>query len=236
MEFNIVGQGDPFLHVKLNRGERIICESDAMVMMENNLELKGEMRGGFFQSLGRKIANGESFFQQSIEAVHGSGETLLSPNLPGDILMLQCGPGKQYRLNDGAFLASSDGIKVEMKSQGIGQALFGGTGGFFIGETSGQGQLAISGFGTIFELEVKQGTPIIIDNYHVVAWDYNLHYELSLSTRKSSGFLGNLVNSVTSGEGIVTKFTGNGKVVVCSRNRGAFVGWLGTQIGVKKAE
>lgn len=116
MEFNIVGQGDPFLHVKLNRGERIICESDAMVMMENNLELKGEMRGGFFQSLGRKLANGESFFQQSIEAVHGSGETLLSPNLPGDILMLQCGAGKQYRLNDGAFLASSDGIKIEMKS------------------------------------------------------------------------------------------------------------------------
>lgn len=236
MEFNIVGQGDPFLHVKLNRGERLICESDAMVMMEDNLELKGEMRGGFFQALGRRIANGESFFQQSIEAVRGPGETLLSPDLPGDILMLNCGPNQQYRLNDGAFLASSDGVKVEMKSQGIGQALFGGTGGFFIGETSGQGQLAISGFGTIFELEVKQGTPVIIDNYHVVAWDYNLHYELSLSTKKSSGFLGNLVNSVTSGEGIVTKFNGNGKVVVCSRNRGAFVGWLGTQIGAKRQE
>lgn len=236
MEFNIVGAGDPFLHVTLNKGERLICESDAMVMMENNLELKGEMRGGFLQALGRRIANGESFFQQSIEGVHGSGETLLSPNLPGDILLLKCGPNKQYKLNDGAFLASSDGVKVEMKSQGIGQALFGGTGGFFIGETSGQGDLAISGFGTIFELEVKQGTPVIIDNYHVVAWDYNLNYELSVSTKKSSGFLGNLVNSVTSGEGIVTKFSGNGKVVVCSRNRGAFVGWLGTQIGGRKPE
>ena len=40
-------------------------------MMESNLELKGEMRGGFFQALGRRLANGESFFQQSIEAVHG---------------------------------------------------------------------------------------------------------------------------------------------------------------------
>lgn len=233
MEFNIVGAGDPFLHVTLNRGEKVICESDAMVMMESNLELKGKMQGGFLQALGRKIANGESFFQQSIEAVHGAGETLLAPNLPGDILLLTCGPNQQYRINDGAFLASSEGIKVEMKSQGIGQALFGGTGGFFIGETSGQGQLAISGFGTIFELEVKKEVPVIIDNYHVVAWDYNLQYELSLSTKKSSGFLSNIVNSMTSGEGIVTKFTGNGKVVVCSRNRGAFVGWLGTQIGAK---
>lgn len=234
MEFNIVGAGDPFLHVKLNKGEKVICESDAMVMMEGNLELKGKMQGGFLQALGRKIANGESFFQQSIEAVHGGGETLLSPNLPGDILLLKCGPNQQYRMNDGAFLASSEGIKVEMKSQGIGQALFGGTGGFFIGETSGQGEMAISGFGTIFELEVKQDMPVIIDNYHVVAWDYNLRYELSLSTKKSSGFLSNIVNSMTSGEGIVTKFTGNGKVVVCSRNRGAFVGWLGTQIGAKE--
>lgn len=61
--------------------------------------------------------------------------------------------------------------------------MFGGTGGFFIGETSGQGKLAISGFGTIFELEVKQNMPVIIDNYHVVAWDYNLHimsYHLQL--------------------------------------------------------
>ena len=33
MEFSIVGQGDPFLHVKLNKGEKIQCESNAMVMM-----------------------------------------------------------------------------------------------------------------------------------------------------------------------------------------------------------
>jgi uncharacterized protein (TIGR00266 family) len=230
MEFNIVGQGDPFLHVKLNKGERLICESDAMVMMESTLELKGEMRGGFFQALGRRLANGESFFQQSIEAVYGNGETLLSPNLPGDILVLECMQGRQYRINDGAFLASSDGVKITARTQGIGKALFGGSGGFFIGETSGQGKLVVGGFGTIFELDVQPNMPVIIDNNHVVAWDDNLEYEVSLSTTKSKGFFGNLVNSVTSGEGIVTKFTGSGKVVVCSRNRSAFVSWLGTQI------
>lgn len=41
--------------------------------------------------------------------------------------------------------------------------------------------------------------------------------------------IGNLVNSVTSGtsgEGIVLRFKGSGKVHVCSRNRDAFVAWL----------
>ena len=40
------------------------------------------------------------------------------------------------------------------------------------------------------------------------------------------GMLGNLVNSVTSGEGIVLRFTGTGKIYVCSRNRDSFVEWM----------
>ena len=37
------------------------------------------------------------------------------------------------------------------------------------------------------------------------------------------GFLGQLVNSVTSSEGMVLKFSGNGKVIICSRNRENFI-------------
>ncbi|MFC2503748.1 MAG: AIM24 family protein, partial [Cardiobacterium sp.] len=38
--FTPTGELDPFLHVSLRRGESIYCESDAMVMMEANLELR----------------------------------------------------------------------------------------------------------------------------------------------------------------------------------------------------
>jgi uncharacterized protein (AIM24 family) len=33
------------------------------------------------------------------------------------------------------------------------------------------------------------------------------------------GFFGSLVNSATSGEGVVLRFSGEGKVLICSRNR-----------------
>ena len=234
MEFTVIGQGDPFLHIKLNKGEKINCESNAMVTMDTTLELKGKMQGGLLSSLARKMVNGESFFTQAIEAVGGYGETLLSPELPGDLQLLECKGNKQYILNDGAFLASEATVNMTVKTQGIGQALFGGTGGFFVTQTSGQGQLAVSGFGTMMDLEVTDSNPMIVDNYHVVAWDSNLQYELSLSTQKSSGIMGNLVNSLTSGEGIVTKFRGNGKVYVCSRNRGSFVAWMASQMGTQK--
>jgi uncharacterized protein (TIGR00266 family) len=227
-EFQVLGDIDPFLLVSLRKGESIYCESDAMVTMEETLELKGKAKGGLLSSLARKFATGESFFQQSIEANFGDGQVLLSPELPGAIEILDVGMN-QYRLNDGAFLAATDGVQISTKSQGIGQAIFGGTGGLFIMETSGQGRLAVSGFGAIFGLDISEGTDMIVDNYHVVAWDRNLNYKISLSTAKT-GLLSSIVGSVTSGEGIVNRFSGNGKVYVCSRNRGGFLNWIASAI------
>ncbi len=61
-QFTVTGEIDPFLHVSLLRGEKIYCESNAMVMMESALELKGKMTGGLGSALMRRFANGESFF------------------------------------------------------------------------------------------------------------------------------------------------------------------------------
>ncbi len=163
--FTITGDIDPFLHVSLRKGEKIYCESNAMVMMEATLDLQGRMTGGLGRALMRRLTSGESFFQQHIEAVRGDGDCLLSPMLPGAMQMLEVGP-RRYTLNDGAFVAGS-------------------------------------GFGSIFVLDVEPGKDVIIDNAHVVAWDSSLRYEISVTTGNSSGLLGNLVNSVTSGEGIV---------------------------------
>jgi len=44
--------------------------------------------------------------------------------------------------------------------------------------------------------------------------------------------MGNLFNSVTSGEGMVLKFRGNGKVVICSRNRKNYVTWLASVLNL----
>lgn len=224
--FTVTGDHDPFLHVSLKQGESISCESDAMVMMEGNLDLAGRMQGGLFSALVRTLANGESFFQQHIKAVRGSGDCLLSPTLPGAIEVLEVGQ-TQYKISDGAYLAASEGVEVVAQTQNIGNALFGGTGGFFIGQSSGKGQLAVTGFGTLFTLEVTPDNPVTIDNGHVVAWDSRLHYQLSVSTSQNSGgLLGNIINSVTTSEGMVLKFSGSGKVVISSRNGPGFSNWI----------
>ena len=222
--FTVTGDIDPFLHVSLTRGETIYCESDAMVMMEANLDLKGKMQGGLGSAIMRRFANGESFFQQHIEAVRGDGDCLLSPVLPGAMQVVDCGP-RQYILSDGAFVAASSKVDLKVRTQSIGNALFAQSGGFFVTETSGNGQVVVSGFGSMHTLDVEAGKDITIDNSHVVAWDSTLRYEISITTGNSGGFLGNLVNSQMSGEGVVLRFSGNGKVFICSRNRAAFQAW-----------
>ena len=234
--FTTTGDIDPFLHVSLRRGEKIFCESDAMVMMEANLELRGKMQGGLGGALMRRLAGGESFFQQHIEAVNGDGDCLLSPCLPGAMQVVECGT-RQYILNDGAFVASDSSIELKMRTQSLGNAVFAQSGGLFVMETSGKGKVIVSGFGSMFELNVEPGKDVIIDNSHVVCWDNTLHYEVSVTTGAKqgglSGMFGNIVNSVTSGEGIVLRFSGNGKVFICSRNRDNFLAWV--QAGKKSS-
>lgn len=225
--FSILGDDDPFLHVAMQKGDKIYCESDAMVMMESALELKGRMTGGLGRALLRKFTNGENFFQQHIEAVRGNGDCLLAPTLPGAIEILEIGK-EQYVLADGAFVAATSGVEMKVKMQSIGNALFASSGGFVVMTSSGQGQLVVSGFGSIFTLDIREGKETVIDNGHVVAWDANLRYSLGMST-SNTGFLGGVVNAATSGEGIILRFSGHGKVLVCSRNRENFLRWAASK-------
>lgn len=224
MRFEVTGSIDPLLCVSLEKGEKVLAESNAMVAMDGDLSLKGRSRGGIMKSLARKFLNDETFFQQYVEAEKGAGDVLLAPNIPGDIRILDVGQ-RQYMISDGSFLAATEGVELEVKSQGLGRALLGDSGGFFVMATDGSGQVAVSGFGSVRELEVKDGQTLVVDNGHLVAWDSDLDYELSLNTAHS-GLFGKLVNSQITGEGIVLKFRGRGKVIVCSRNKGGFLDWV----------
>jgi len=214
MRFNILGDDDcPLVNIELGRNEKIKVESGAMAYM-SNVTLEGKMNtnksgiGGFFSALGRSITSGESIF--ITEAVGNTNDAFIgiAPAIPGKISYLEVGE-KQYCLNTGAFLACDESVTYNLVSQSLGKALLGGTGGLFVMETAGYGDLLVNAFGDIIELEVTYDKPLIIDNEHVVAWDSSLDYNIEVA----SGTLG-----ITTGEGFVNKFTGNGKVLIQTRN------------------
>ena len=179
--FTVTGDVDPFLHVALRKGEQIYCEADAMVMMEDTLDLTGRMTGGLGRALMRRFANGESFFQQHIVATRGEGDCLLAPMLPGALQVLDVGK-TSYLLSDGAFVAAESGVDLRVRTQNIGNALFAQTGGFFVGEATGNGTLVVSGFGANFILDPAHGL-----NVRIVGSSPGFANSRTCETRTSAG-------------------------------------------------
>ena len=215
MIYRILGDSDcPMLEVSLERGETIVMERGSMVYMqdvtlEGKMNSKGSGFGALLGAIGRSMTSGESMFITHATGESNDGRVGIAPAIPGKIQHLYVDGYTQYRLNTGAFLCCDSTVTYNMKSQSAGKAFFGGTGGFFVMETAGEGDLFVSAFGDLIELEVTPDRPLTIDNEHVVAWDASLQYSIEIA----SGTFG-----FTSGEGLVNRFTGNGKVLIQTRN------------------
>lgn len=215
MHYQLLGDSDsPIVQIALQQGEEIRLERGAMAYM-SNIELSGKLNankkglGSLVHALGRSFVSGESMFISSAIGQSSDSYIGLAPATPGKIYALEVGQGTQYRLNTGAFLACDAAVTYNMVRQKISGALFGGTGGFFVMETTGTGTLFVSSFGDLIELDVQPNKPITIDNEHVVAWDTNLDYTI----RIASGTFG-----FKTGEGLVNDFYGSGKVLVKTRS------------------
>ena len=208
----------PLVEVTLERGEQVYIQRGSMVYhtpsvsLNTKLNGRGSGLGKLMGAIGRSMTSGESMLITQAVSNADNGKLALAPNTPGQVLALELG-SKQYRLNDGAFLALDGSAQYRMERQSVGRALFGGQGGFFVMTTEGVGTLLANAFGSIKKIELNVDE-MTIDNAHVVAWstelDYNIHLE--------NGF----VQSIGTGEGVVNTFRGTGEVYVQSLNLEAF--------------
>lgn len=218
MRYEIMQPGAfAFLKVQLEAGESIKAESDAMMAMSANIKVAGKMEGGMLGGLARKFLSGESLFFQQLTAQGKAGEAVLAPPIPGDVAAYEL-TGNTLCITSGGFLAAEESVKIETKMQNLGKGIFSGA-GLFVVKASGSGVLFFNSFGAIYPIELTAGEELVVDTGHLVAWDAAMDYQL---TKASSG----IMSSLTSGEMLVCKFTGPGRVYTQSRNPGSFGGWV----------
>ncbi|MFH1466902.1 MAG: TIGR00266 family protein [Pseudomonadota bacterium] len=205
------------LKVRLPAGGSFKAESDAMVAMSPTIDVEGKLEGGVLGGLGRMLS-GEKFFFQTLRAARGPGEVLLAPAIPGDLHHLELDGSVDYVLQKDGFFAGSDTLTIGTKAQNLSQGLLSGE-GFFVLRVSGQGTLFVSSYGAIHPIDLAEGEQLIVDNAHLVAWPGTMRYNVE---KASKGW----ISSFTSGEGIVCRFTGPGRILIQSRNPGAFAAWI----------
>jgi uncharacterized protein (TIGR00266 family) len=204
----------PLAEITLSQGEEIQIERGCMVYHSGGVSLEGKMNsdsgglGGLVKAVGRSMVSGESFFITRAKGLNDGAKLAIAPALPGSIRELRLG-AEQWYIRDSAFLACDGGVSYEIKSQSIGKALFGGTGGLFIMRTQGSGSMLINSFGDIQEIQTDGQRPLVVDNTHVVAWSAALDYDIKVA----SGAFG-----FKTGEGLVNEFRGAGTVLIQTRN------------------
>ena len=210
------------LKITLERGENISAEAGAMVSMSSGIEMQTSAKGGLFGALKRSVLGGESFFVNTFAASE-AGEVTFAPSLPGDIYAVQLS-GQTVYAQSGAYIASSPQIQVDTKWGGA--KTFFSREGLFLLKLSGTGNVFLSSYGAIHEIELEVGQRYIVDTGHMVAFAEGVGYHVKR--------VGGLKSTLFSGEGLVCELTGPGKIMIQSRSADAFLSWLIPQLPKKR--
>jgi len=212
------------LEVNLAPGEVLIAEAGSMVARASNLEMDVKLNAGknpgffgkmkaMFIALIRKVVGGETFFVNHFHGGQG-GWVWLAPALSGGVRHIPL-QGQTMLFSTGAFLASAGDVDLKLRFGGL-RALLAKEGAFFL-EASGHGDLWVNSYGAIDEIYCNGS--YVVDNGHIVGFDSSLDFKIKAPGGGAMGFFG-------SGEGLVCEFTGQGRILIQSRNLGALVEWL----------
>ena len=200
--------------IHLDAGEEVRAEAGAMVAMSPTIDISTSTSGGLMKGLRRSLG-GESFFLNTFTARESGSIVRVAPPLPGDIVTWQLQDQVVY-LQSGSFLAAGPGVDVDSKWGGA--KTFFSSEGLVMLKCAGVGDLLVSSYGAIEEIDLDPGEKYIVDTGHMVGWQEGVTYEV----RK----VGNWKSTMLSGEGLVVHLTGPGRVYTQTRSPDAFVAWI----------
>ncbi len=206
MKYEIQGGSFPVAVCTLDANETMITEGGGMSWMTPNMKMETSSNGGLGKMLGRMVTK-ESLFQNNYTAQGGPGMIAFASSLPGEIMALEIGAGKEYVCQKSSFLASTAGVQLSTFFQRkFGAGLFGGE-GFIMQKLSGSGIAFVEIDGSAIRYNLQPGQQLIVDTGHVVLMSSTC--QMDVQTVKG------VKNVLFGGEGLFnTVVTGPGEVVL----------------------
>ena len=194
------GPAFAFGEITLPPGGAVRVEAGAMAMTRGDVAITTSTQGGFMRGLKRSLG-GESFFVNDFSS--GSGGVVgVAAALPGDMSVVTLDGSGALLVQSGSWIASETTVDVDAKWGG-GKTFFSGE-GLVLLRCTGRGELLMSAYGAIRSAALAAGEVMTIDTGHVVAFDEGVTY----SVRKA----GSWKSTILGAEGLVTDFTGPGRV------------------------
>ena len=202
------------IFVTLNPGDRITAEAGAMTSMDAQLSMRTQFSGGLIPGLLKKFFGGESLFVNVFTNETQQPLTLvLTQSTIGDIERIDLSQG-DICFQPGAYIAHTPGVKMGVQWAGF-ASWFAGEGLFKLKLTGG-GRVFFGAYGGMTKKHV-QGE-FVVDSGHLVAYQPQIQMGIKLA--------GGLFGSVTSGEGLVNRLSGEGEIYLQSRSIDGLVRYL----------
>ncbi|HPT28423.1 MAG TPA: AIM24 family protein [Bryobacteraceae bacterium] len=191
---------EPYRLAKITlRGSAVTVEAGQLHYMFGQIQMTAEglSPGGLAKSF---LTKGKA-----VRPVYsGTGEIYLEPTF-GELNILDIRPGEVWVLDKGSYVASDQGIVIDMQTNPAFCGMFGGD-GWFQTQVSGQGKVIYWSPGVVERLEI-QGQTLTVDGSFAVARTASLEYRVEMATK-------GLFKSWMSGEGLVSTFRGHGAVML----------------------
>jgi uncharacterized protein (TIGR00266 family) len=208
------GEAFSYVEVELAPGESITTESDAMSSMDAAIDLTAHFNGGIIKGLLRKYLGDESLFVSRFTNPTQQPRklTVVQPT-PGQIVYRDLS-GETFYLQPGAFLACEQGVKLDLSFAGFVSWI--AREGLFRIAVSGEGRVWYGAYGALLEQEIDG--EYIVDTSHLVAYESGIKLNLQMA--------GGLFSSIFGGEGLVTRVSGKGKIIIQTRSLSGLASWL----------
>ncbi len=206
MKYSITGGNLPVVTLRLEAGEKVMCEAGSMSWMDRGIEM--ETKGGGIGKMFGRVFSGESMMMNHYEAKQ-PGEIAFASSFPGEIMAVEITPSRPLVVQKRAFLACVGNINMSVFFQKkLGSGIFGGE-GFLMQKLEGQGLVFLEIDGSPHEFELAPGQEKIVNTGYVAMMDASVKMDVEM--------IKGVKNVVFGGEGLFnTVLTGPGKVTVQS--------------------
>lgn len=187
--------------------------------MAGALSMETQFAGGLVAAMLRKFLGGETLFVNKFSnRTRESLQLVLTQSLVGDMERIEL-RGDTICFQPGAYVAHVGNIQTGVQWAGFSSWLAGE--GLFKLKLSGNGTIFFGAYGGISKRKIgPEG--LVVDSGHLVAYQPSVQMKIGMAS--------GLIGSVTSGEGLVNRLSGQGTIYLQSRSIDGLVRYLRSKV------
>jgi len=182
MRSQIVGTTMPVLEFVLDPNDSIISEAGELSWMGSSIQMTTHTQlggGGGILGVLKRVAGGGTLFMTQYRAVGAPGELAFAAKLPGHIVPVEVGAGREYLIHRQGFLCATENVQIGVGfQQSLGAGIFGGS-GFVLQHVGGQGTAWIELSGELIVRDLRPGETLRVHPGHVGAFQSSINFQIT---------------------------------------------------------